>query len=59
MFDQALVSAENGMLSTKEMISKKGRSSRLGERSKGFLDPGATSIYFILECFQKSLFSVT
>lgn len=59
IFDQALVSAENGMLSTKEMISKKGRSSRLGERSKGFLDPGATSIYFILECFQKSLFSVT
>nr|WP_245780830.1 dihydroxyacetone kinase subunit DhaL [Gracilibacillus orientalis] len=56
--DNALREAEKGMLSTKEMISKKGRSSRLGNRSKGFQDPGATSVYLIIEYFQKSLSSV-
>lgn len=41
-------SAQKGMESTKDLISKKGRSSRLGERTKGHIDPGATSSYFIL-----------
>jgi len=42
---------EEGMKSTIEMLSKIGRSSRLGERSKGTQDPGATSAYFILLTF--------
>ena len=56
--DKALRDAKRGMLSTKDMVSKKGRSSRLGDRSKGFQDPGATSAYLIMECFQKSLSGV-
>ena len=35
--------AQEGMLSTKEMIATKGRASFLGERAKGHIDPGARS----------------
>jgi phosphoenolpyruvate---glycerone phosphotransferase subunit DhaL len=41
--------AENGMLSTRVMIAKFGRSSRLGERSRGVLDAGAVSCNIILQ----------
>lgn len=41
--------AEAGRDSTKNMVAKFGRSSRLGERSKGVLDAGATSCCIILE----------
>ena len=37
----ALNEARNGMESTEDIISNKGRSKRLGHRSKGFKDPGA------------------
>ncbi|WP_163527266.1 dihydroxyacetone kinase subunit DhaL [Halobacillus ihumii] len=50
-FSEAVNAAEEGMNSTKDIISKKGRSSRLGERSIGAQDPGATSAYFILSTF--------
>lgn len=40
---------ESGRDSTKEMIAKFGRSSRLGERSRGVLDAGATSCCIILK----------
>jgi len=43
--------AKKGAESTKEMISKIGRSSRLGERTIGHQDAGATSCYFILDAF--------
>ncbi|WP_347553038.1 dihydroxyacetone kinase subunit DhaL (plasmid) [Pseudalkalibacillus hwajinpoensis] len=46
-FKLALTTAEKAMISTKDMVSQKGRSSRLGERSKGVQDPGATSAYLI------------
>lgn len=39
------------MESTKDLLSKKGRSSRLGNRSIGVQDPGATSCYLLLEAF--------
>lgn len=42
-------SAQNGKNSTINMIAKYGRSSRLGERSKGVLDAGAVSCCIILE----------
>jgi phosphoenolpyruvate---glycerone phosphotransferase subunit DhaL len=41
--------AEAGKESTKEMAAKVGRSSRLGERSRGVLDAGATSCWLILQ----------
>lgn len=40
--------ARKGRDSTKDMIAKFGRSSRLGERSRGVLDAGATSCCIIL-----------
>src|SRR5699024_10071810 len=54
-FEKALHAAELGMKSTENIISKKGRSSRLGERSVGAQDPGATSVYMILSEFGKVL----
>lgn len=40
--------AERGWLSTRDLEAKIGRASRLGERSKGHLDAGATSCKLIL-----------
>lgn len=50
-FPKAVDAAEKGMISTVDLIAKIGRSSRLGERSIGFQDPGATSAYLILAAF--------
>ncbi|MFT4073600.1 MAG: dihydroxyacetone kinase subunit DhaL [Dysgonamonadaceae bacterium] len=51
-FETALVemkaAAEKGRESTKDLVAKFGRSSRLGERSRGVLDAGATSCCIIL-----------
>ncbi len=44
----ALPAAEQGAKSTIEMISKRGRASRLGERSRGQMDAGAMSMLYIL-----------
>ena len=41
--------AEKGWLSTKDLVAKIGRASRLGERSRGVLDAGATSCNLILQ----------
>jgi dihydroxyacetone kinase phosphoprotein-dependent L subunit len=47
----ALPAAAAGMRSTTDMISRRGRASRLGERSRGVQDAGATSIYYVLQAF--------
>jgi dihydroxyacetone kinase len=47
----ALPAAEAGMRATTDMVSKRGRASRLGERSRGIQDAGATSIYHVLCAF--------
>ncbi len=47
--------AERGRDSTKDMIAKVGRSSRLGERSRGVLDAGATSCCLLLLAFATAL----
>jgi dihydroxyacetone kinase-like protein len=47
--------ARTGAEATKSMVAAKGRSSRLGERSLGHIDPGAASAVTILEAMQKSL----
>jgi phosphoenolpyruvate---glycerone phosphotransferase subunit DhaL len=47
-FEQA---ARKGMESTRDLLAKMGRASRLGERTIGHLDAGATSCYFLLHAF--------
>ena len=46
--EEMKVVASVGRDSTKDMVAKFGRSSRLGERSRGVLDAGATSCCIIL-----------
>ncbi len=43
--------AKAGMESTKDLLAKMGRASRLGERTIGHLDAGATSCYYVLRAF--------
>jgi dihydroxyacetone kinase-like protein len=43
--------AEQGKESTRDLVAKIGRASRLGERSRGVLDAGATSGALILQTF--------
>jgi phosphoenolpyruvate---glycerone phosphotransferase subunit DhaL len=47
--DDLIHAAIEGRDSTKEMTAQLGRASRLGERSRGVLDAGATSCCLILE----------
>lgn len=51
--------AKKGWESTKDMVAKLGRASRLGERSRGVLDAGATSCYLLIktlsECIKEKL----
>lgn len=54
-FGKSLIKAKEGMESTKDMISKVGRSSRLLERSRGHIDVGAASSYLILKSFYNSI----
>jgi len=49
--NQGSIVAHESMLLTKDMLSKKGRSSKLGERSKGHIDPGAASSELIFRTF--------
>jgi len=46
--------AKAGMESTKDLIAKMGRASRLGERTIGHQDAGATSCFFILQSLAKA-----
>jgi len=52
------IAAEKGKESTKELIAKVGRASRLGERSKGFLDVGAVSSWLILRSMADSIIQI-
>jgi phosphoenolpyruvate---glycerone phosphotransferase subunit DhaL len=58
-FGQALQemadAAEKGKESTRDLVAKIGRASRLGERSRGTLDAGATSCALILRTFANVL----
>ncbi|MDR1439523.1 MAG: dihydroxyacetone kinase subunit L [Clostridiales bacterium] len=47
--------AERAKESTKDMVAKVGRASRLGERSRGFYDAGAVSCALILESIADSV----
>jgi dihydroxyacetone kinase-like protein len=50
--------AEKGKESTKDLMAKVGRASRLGERSKGFLDVGAVSTWLILRSMADSMIQI-
>jgi len=52
------IAAEKGKESTKELIAKVGRASRLGERSRGFLDVGAVSSWLILRSIADSIIQI-
>ena len=47
-----------GRDSTKDMIAKFGRASRLGERSRGVLDAGAVSCCILLQSFADGIMEV-
>lgn len=40
--------ARQGMETTRDLVAKKGRAGYLGERSRGHLDPGAVSCFFLI-----------
>lgn len=48
----ALEAGEAGAEATKNMIAAKGRSSRLGDRALGHMDPGAASAVVVMVCFR-------
>lgn len=50
--------AEKGKESTKDMVAMYGRSARLGERSRGVLDAGATSCCIILQAMADGMMQV-
>ncbi len=58
-FSQSLAdmadAATKGKESTRDLVAKVGRSSRLGERSRGVLDPGAVSCWLILKSMADSI----
>lgn len=47
--------AEAGKEATRGMVARVGRASRLGERSRGTLDPGATSCALILQSMARTI----
>jgi dihydroxyacetone kinase-like protein len=53
--EEMKIAAEKGKESTKELIAKVGRASRLGERSRGFLDVGAVSSWLIVKSMADSI----
>lgn len=56
--EEMKIAAEKGKESTKELIAKVGRASRLGERSRGFLDVGAVSSWLILRSIADSIIQI-
>jgi phosphoenolpyruvate---glycerone phosphotransferase subunit DhaL len=53
--EKMAVAARQGRDATKEMVAMLGRSSRLGERSRGVIDAGAASCCLILETMAGSI----
>jgi dihydroxyacetone kinase-like protein len=53
--DTMIAAADAGKVSTIDMVAKVGRASRLGERSRGVLDPGATSCFLLLRSMGRTM----
>jgi dihydroxyacetone kinase-like protein len=49
MLEQIRIAAHEGAEATKAMTASKGRAARLGERSRGHIDPGAASAALIVD----------
>lgn len=52
---QSHTAAQSGLEATKEIPAKIGRASRIGDRSIGFQDGGATSCYLIIEAMVNTI----
>lgn len=53
LFARAEEAAQKGMEATKEMVAKFGRAKSLMERSLGYQDAGATSVYLIFQAMSQ------
>ncbi|MDT2397789.1 dihydroxyacetone kinase subunit DhaL [Enterococcus avium] len=53
--EEMLKAAEAGLESTKQMTAKVGRASRIGDRSLGHQDAGATSCYLMLKALAEGI----
>ena len=53
--DRMSEAAEKGRDATKDMLAKVGRSSRLGERSRGVIDAGSASCCLILQTMAQAI----
>ena len=53
--EDAASAAEEGALSTKNLVARFGRAKNLGEKSRGGQDPGATSVYLIFRGFSEGV----
>lgn len=53
--DKMIEAAEKGKDSTIDLVAKIGRAARLGDRSKGVLDAGATSCFLLLKSMALSI----
>ena len=51
----AAKSAYEGAQSTKDMVAQKGRAHFLGEKSKGYVDAGAMTMYYFIESFAEAI----
>ncbi len=52
---QATAAAWAGVENTRNLIPKRGRAARLGERARGYQDAGATSAWLIIKTLEASL----
>jgi phosphoenolpyruvate---glycerone phosphotransferase subunit DhaL len=52
---KSTAAALKGVEDTKDLIPKRGRASRLGERARGHQDAGATSAYLMIKTIEESL----
>jgi dihydroxyacetone kinase phosphoprotein-dependent L subunit len=57
-WQEALPAADKGAASTAGMVARRGRASRLGERSRDGLDPGAVSMRYLLHAVDEALAEV-
>ncbi|MDT2455902.1 dihydroxyacetone kinase subunit L [Enterococcus avium] len=55
---ESLAAAKTGLESTKAIPAKIGRASRIGDRSIGHQDAGATSCYLILEAMVQTIYEL-
>ena len=52
---KACEAAYVGAQSTKDLVSKKGRSHNLGENSKGYIDAGSMTMYYFIKAFAENI----